>query len=501
MSALLAMQAMFPNVTPVAQNSPTGQSAYGSRKQRCRDYDQKGFCARGSSCPHSHGNGHLVAPAPAEYDPNNAMLATSGSDTLFPPMESFQPKPKPAVFSDAKQPSAYHTSIVVEQIPEDDFDEDSIRRHFSQFGSIAEITMRPYKHLAIINYESHGAARRAWESPKVIFNNRFVKVYWYRPDLDNKTSKGAKWSKEHPQVEENHKIEADQDVEYDMEALQKVQEEKQRAHEERKAALKKTADDKEALAKQKEELTKKHQVEKASLIAKLAAKGVETGTNGINGTNSTTDEKVTTPAVLKLRKELAELEGKAIRMGFDPDALARELFSPHPPGGLQSGRTPRATYRGRSNGYTAFESPRGAFRGSAVRKLDNRPKNIALSGVTFDAYKVKMLRAYMNIVGEYESIMPDPEKSDTMVVSFAERWQAEQLMHHTTDIPGVGKVKMSWVTLAPLPSSDVSLGNGDDDEEMIDAPKANGHDVNDDTNHEQEVNLDVAGEDEWDNID
>ena len=501
MSAFLAMQAMFPSMIPVSQNSLIGQSAHGIRKQRCRDYDQKGFCARGSSCPYSHGDGHLVAPGPTEYDPNNAMLATNGSGTVFPPVEPFQPKPKPATFSDAKQPSAYHTSIVVEQIPEDDFDEDSVRKHFSQFGSIAEVTMRPYKHLAIVNFESHGAARRAWESPKVIFNNRFVKVYWYRPDLDNKTNKGAKWSKEHSQAEEVHKVEADQDVEYDVKALRQVQEEKQKAHEERKAALKVAADDREALAKQKEELAMKHQLEKASLIAKLAAKGVEIESNVTNGTNGTTGEKETTPAVLKLRKELAELEGKALRMGFDPDALARGLFSSHPPGGLQGGRVPRATYRSRGNGYTAFESTRGGFRSSAVRKLDNRPKNIALSGVTFDAHKVKMLRAYMNLVGEYESVTPDPEKGDTMVVSFAERWQAEQLMHRTTDLPGVGKMKMSWVAVAPPPSSDVSLGNGDDDEEMIDAPKANGHDANEDTNHEQEVNLDVAGEDEWDHID
>ena len=39
--------------------------------------------------------------------------------------------------------------------------------------------MQPYKRLAIVRFNAHEAAQAAWQSPKVVFENRFVKVYWY----------------------------------------------------------------------------------------------------------------------------------------------------------------------------------------------------------------------------------------------------------------------------------------------------------------------------------
>ena len=37
------------------------------------------------------------------------------------------------------------TTIVVEQIPEERFDEQSVRDFFTEFGNIEEVTMQPYK--------------------------------------------------------------------------------------------------------------------------------------------------------------------------------------------------------------------------------------------------------------------------------------------------------------------------------------------------------------------
>lgn len=79
-AAMMAMQAMglpsFPGMPPIPQ--PTPPSAYdgfGAQgnplldlsnnikgKVRCRDYDTKGYCARGNSCPYEHGNDHLIVP-------------------------------------------------------------------------------------------------------------------------------------------------------------------------------------------------------------------------------------------------------------------------------------------------------------------------------------------------------------------------------------------------------------------------------------------------------
>lgn len=77
MGAMMAFQAMgFPPMPgmpsqPQAGSPPVGRPSPGASlppriKQRCKDYDTKGFCVLGSTCPYEHGNDHLVAPGKAE---------------------------------------------------------------------------------------------------------------------------------------------------------------------------------------------------------------------------------------------------------------------------------------------------------------------------------------------------------------------------------------------------------------------------------------------------
>ena len=77
MMAMMTLQAMglppLPGMPSVP--SPTAFPAYGNRRSsvsdqpiknkinaRCRDYDTKGFCARGNMCPFEHGTDHIVVP-------------------------------------------------------------------------------------------------------------------------------------------------------------------------------------------------------------------------------------------------------------------------------------------------------------------------------------------------------------------------------------------------------------------------------------------------------
>ena len=82
--AILAMQAMgFPPLptlpdlsqagSPAAFPPGTGQRQFLERSvgrsknnARCRDYDTKGFCARGNACPFDHGNNQIIVPAQHE---------------------------------------------------------------------------------------------------------------------------------------------------------------------------------------------------------------------------------------------------------------------------------------------------------------------------------------------------------------------------------------------------------------------------------------------------
>jgi len=67
MAAIMAMQAMgFPSLPgfPGLPGSPAPNAPplIPSIRQRCQDYDTKGYCAAGSNCPYEHGVDHIVLP-------------------------------------------------------------------------------------------------------------------------------------------------------------------------------------------------------------------------------------------------------------------------------------------------------------------------------------------------------------------------------------------------------------------------------------------------------
>ena len=500
----MAMQDMFPHMTAITSTSNQNRGLKINQRQRCQDYDTKGFCVRGSACPFDHGNEHIVATGNNEYDPTNAIIDTKGHQKGIFNLQTgsnqgqgdFR-KPARAAFSDHHAPQDRSiTAIVVEQIPEENFDETSVRSFFSQFGTITNVTMHAYKHLAIIKYDTRSAAQRAWQSPKVIFDNRFVKVYWYHAELDMKGKRNGTTSNAMSASDLNPTASSGLRTAEEIEAYKRRQEEKQEAHERRQEAMRKTEEAKEALVRRKGEVTRKYEAERSVLKAKLAAKGEELPA-----------EEVSSEA-LALREQLARLEAEAIAMGIDPSGPAEDpSYAPRGRGGGR-GYSSRGGYAGRGRGYPPYQPTRGSYRGSpfvrgrssAVRKLDNRPRKIAISGVNFNPQKEEMLRAYLVSAGEFESIERDAEKSDTFVVSFRERWQAEQVMNGQTDVLGVGKVKLAWVGSTPTITTEQPMLD-QDDEVMVETPNGHSHEIGDDTHQELEVNLDVAGgDDEWDDI-
>jgi RNA-binding protein 26 len=131
------------------------------------------------------------------------------------------------------------TTIVVENIPEEQFSEEAVREFFSQFGNILEVSMRPYKRLSIVKYDSWDAAQAAYSSPKVIFDNRFVKVYWYtnldalpQPPASATGSNGTPAKRENGSQGPVPARDTDEPM-IDPEEFARKQEEAQKAHEEK----------------------------------------------------------------------------------------------------------------------------------------------------------------------------------------------------------------------------------------------------------------------------
>ncbi|KAL8670817.1 MAG: hypothetical protein Q9168_004665 [Polycauliona sp. 1 TL-2023] len=511
------------------QNTPAyNENGRTKINARCRDYDTKGFCVKGNTCPFEHGNDRVVAPGQdvAEYDPKNSAItdvpATSPRVNGFggQDMHARNNAPGPnayrgrgdgrdrggrgnfpsrranrAEFSQAGPNSdRSNSSIVVEQIPEEKFSEDSVRGFFSAFGTITEVDMRPYKHLAIVKYSDYWDAKQAYESPKVIFDNRFVKVYWYKPDAIPQSADGRNGSvsgglENAPKSEE---------PEFDKEEFEKKALAAQQKLEEKKTLMKEAEEKRKTLERQKEELSQKQAEEKKKLLEKLAAKGASGSMNsdsGLNGEHKSGPDEVDDKASAQtkaLRAQVAALEAEAKSLGLDA-ALSEEPFS--------------ARGRGRGRGGAGFDSYRGSPRGrggfqaGGAFNLDNRPKRVSVSGVEFNAEKDEALRQHLFGVGEYEAIEQHAEKPDAQIVTFKDRKTAERFMYGVKDIPSVGKVELAWVNTAlvapPVRSSAAKLDT-EDDAVMSNTDNTNGNQpaATTTTAEAAEVDYDVAEEDD-----
>lgn len=452
------------------------------KRGRCRDYDTKGYCARGPNCKFEHSNGPEPAynlPAPqmsgqiqfpaegrlhfdfqnaldgdgsfasyqglscrpfnpsfseffnaysmldltqqqAEYDPTNATMMASPAVPQFPQQQLPQQQPysghsnqrrdnrqgqnqrragPPRAPFSASGPvhDRTQTKVVIESIPEENFDEKQVRDFFSQYGNIEEITMMPYKRLAIVKYDNWASANAAYKSPKVIFDNRFVKVFWYKDekhaDLAKDDTNGVKNGAASANGPGGASAE-DQEEEIDMEEFTRKQEEAQKAHEEKMRKNQELARRRAELEKQSKELQAKHEAEKQRLLAKLANSGKNSSEPGANGTGADVnggDVSKSTTQTEALRATLAKLQEEAKAFGLDPHAQAEDdaTISMYAPGYNSRGRggyyrgrgsyAPRASFRGGRGGRGNIHAAYAAF------SLDNRPKKVAMSGVDFSA--------------------------------------------------------------------------------------------------------------------
>ncbi|KAK3353126.1 hypothetical protein B0T25DRAFT_543737 [Lasiosphaeria hispida] len=483
-----AMEALFSMPMTLGANGMPNfpaQVPRGRRRHRCRDYDTKGYCARGNTCMFEHGDSSIYMPPPPgafgaqsgqvgtieEYDPANALMTGSFDPPGFmQAQQSFAPegghqgrsrggkqqgpqqkrRAKAPFSADGPIHDRTKSTIVVENIPEENFDEEQVREFFTQFGIITEVSMQPYKRLAIVKFDNWGAANAAYQSPKVIFDNRFVKVFWYKEEdvPPSMPLNGGGLAKGGPVTgRSSGGVESPAAIGIDMDEFMRKQEEAQKVHDERAQKLQEVERQRQELDRRQQELLAKQREEKAKLMAKLTQKtnGAHKGENGDESKQS----KPTTQTEA-LRAQLAALEEEAKQLGIDSD-ISSENSSWNSRGGFGRGRG--APFRAR--GY----APRGAFRGAprggrgnhhaayAAYSLDNRPKKVVITGVDFTVpEKDETLRQYLFGIGEFTDIQTTAAATK---IAFKDRKTAEKFFHglqlNNKEIPGVeGQVEPSW---------------------------------------------------------
>lgn len=475
------------------------------RRKRCRDYDTKGYCSRGNKCRFEHGADSLtlppLGPPGDEYDPSNAIFTmplpnihqnllhkSPSSLPQFPPTTpnnrrdankgSRRIKGKLPFAASGPVTDKSKTTIVVQNIPLEYFTDENIREYFSQFGTILDVSMQAPDPVAIVKFDTWYTAHAAWSSPKVIFDNRFVKVFWYKDETESgSTPANGKTKKIKPDPGANGDGSLDDDTPeaepFDMDEFLRKQEEAQKAHEEKTKKREELERQRQELEERQKELRARQLEEKRKLQAKLTNKGSDSPSETADGPKKPVSQ---TEA---LRAQLAALEEEANVLGIDPDAVKDEFPSWNTRG---RGRGSRG-YRGRGRYYPGAYRGGHSFQGRggiearhaayAVYSLDNRPKIIALSGVDFtDPEKDEALRRYLFGIGEFKEIHTDPKSTH---ITFKDRKTAEQFMFGVSAnsaIPGLDdKVEIAWATSAPQSETkattdgDIPMTTGAEDEQ------------------------------------
>jgi hypothetical protein len=165
----------------------------------------------------------------------------------------------------------------------DKFNEPSIREWFGQFGPLKEVTIDQSWGKAILVYEDYDSAAKAWNDPRPVFSNRFVKIWWKKSETAEPVDKLSSGIVD--QVE----------LEVAREAARKAQkehEEKQR----RKLELEKTKDE---LEKKRLELVEKQKAERERLMEKIRLaeeKAKEKARGVVNSATITQKSESATPA-------------------------------------------------------------------------------------------------------------------------------------------------------------------------------------------------------------
>lgn len=101
-------------------------------------------------------------------------------------------------------------------------------------------------------------------------------------------------------------------------------------------------------------------------------------------------------------------------------------------------------------------------------------------------------------IADYESIEPNPGHSDSVIVAFKERYQAEKFMFSPWNIPSVGEVQLSWLPNLPntLPAPSTEKNGLDEDQDMaMDSASASEAPVPAPTR--SDMDYDVAEDDNW----
>ncbi|CAO3597098.1 unnamed protein product [Absidia cylindrospora] len=478
-------------------NGNNGRPAWKNSKPICKDYNEKGYCVRGDLCPYDHGKDTTVyedrnllsnqmipmMPPPPNLPfsmPNmfdkdalspenlammqNALVAFPG---MMPSPEEFMKtmaKQQPLQYgrgggpmrrgrvggrgrgrggygsddqyNNRQQPQQrLTTTLVIDNIPPEKCQIIPINEYFKKFGNITNINLQSQK--ALVQFSTRAEAEAAHASPDVIFDNRFVKVYWHKETSGDFAQEGGGGGPKNSNNDEKRKNQQRATLIHDGRGgvppssdepdpslvaakaaeLQKLRDEKLKKRQEQ---LKVVLD----LQKQKEQLLQQQIDEQKQLLAKLTDKTLTQAqkedllrslrkiSSDIDNSKSNNDQPVAPPVPTTttnsessdyLKKKLAKLEAEAASMGISPDDLNRSSFYQ---------KVHSNEYYGHGGGGAMMK-----------RSLDNRPTKVMVKNIPQDTNEEDLKEHF----GQFGRIVSFETIENGVIAHYGQRFEAEKV--------------------------------------------------------------------------
>ncbi|KAK7203439.1 hypothetical protein BZA70DRAFT_312518 [Myxozyma melibiosi] len=476
------------NNVPIQQENQNQQQQFpqqNRRRGRCRAYDEKGYCMKGDLCPYEHGSERIIVEKLG--GPNAAMAPGGNMPAGFQPMNNrfqrggmrggmrggrFQRAERPAHFNYVQGSSQDPTNrkLVVEKIPPEYFNMESIRPVFEAFGPVEDIEINDAVKLAVITYADHDSAQQAWSSPVPVFQNRFVKVYWQSTD-DETRRRGRDGDRSRGDRTSNYRKRSASPPAppINVEEIKQRQAEKQREYEERMSKKREHEEKLAMIKRQSEELIKKQEQEREALLQKIRAASEEksgsagsaAGAGGNDGDMEVQTQESSTTEMLKAKLE--QLKREAELLGVDP-SKASDTQDWYSAGRGRGGFRGRGAPRGRGRGRGGF------FMAKERATLDLRPKIVSVTGLD-DADVDKLVTTLVTTFGEdYETSSRNLDTGAYMV-SFNTRQAAERFFYADPSTNGLGPdAKFAWYNPTPpvVPTIVAPAASAAKDEDMLD---------------------------------
>ncbi|CAG8474581.1 13350_t:CDS:2, partial [Dentiscutata heterogama] len=397
-----------------------------------------------------------------------------------------------------------NATLVVENIPNEFCNLDKINEFFKKFGTITNINVDIAHHKAIIQFSNNSDAHKAYNSPEPIFDNRFVKVYWYK-EKEEQPSSNTTTQKQvvAPPKPETPATVPENPAQSSAEKAKEVEEKTKKQKESLKAMLE--------IQKQREQLINRQIEEQKKLMELAKKKNVnaknreevfktlnKVGEDIKNDTTVSVRKPILTGVVpsknLLEEKEREQLDreldmlSKINETGVANESSSTTSTSTAVQANSETGNSETnasaptssnesVSYRGRGRASLYRGRARAAWprvRGGGVLrsfKLDNRTTKLQLKEVP--AGSNDTIRNYFQQFGEIESIT-FADEARSAIVHFKTRYDAEQALVKGPNIPNVGTVQISWLTEAnsvSRPSSeDTSNTTTNPSSNTVDAP-------------------------------